>query len=168
MPEISTKREDVGAAGRCEEGGGMSTKAAKAIAALRNRDVSHYREARRAYHAADLAYEMAGKAIAIDGAKHYRSLEMDMVKALAPHRIEWKRYGQPSGAEFGGGDVNHSDWCASAHLSGEVWPEPKGGRYNMRLRAHIPFSLSPRDGDEFWRSVWLLKAAADAMAEGGL
>lgn len=146
----------------------MSQKAAKAIEALRSRDAGTYRKARAAYFAAEAAYQGAGKSIASVGAKHYRALEAEMRKALAPHRIEWKRYGQPSEVEFGGGDVNHSDWCTSAHLAGEVWPEPKGGRYNMRMRAHIPFSLSPRDADEFWRAVWLLKAAADTMTEGGL
>ena len=146
----------------------MSQKAAKAIEALRGRNPATYREARSAYFAADTAYQVAGQMIAREGAKHYRALEAEMNKALAPHRVEWKRYGAPSESEFGGSDVNHADWCASAHLAGEVWPEPKGGRYNMHMRAHIPFSLSPRDGDEFWRGVWLLKAAADAMAEGGL
>jgi len=145
----------------------VSTKAAKAIEALRSRDVTAYREARAAYFTADSSYQVAGQMIGADGKPHYRTLEAEMRKALAPHRVEWQRYGEPSESGFSG-DVNHAEWCTSAHLSGEVWPEPKGGRYNMQMRAHIPFSLSPRDGDEFWRGVWLLKAAADAMAEGGL
>lgn len=145
----------------------MSQKAAKAIESLRGRDVAAYREARSAYFAADSAYQVAGQLIAAEGKAHYRTLEAALRNALAPHRVEWTRYGEPSEAGFSG-DVNHADWCAGAHLAGEVWPEPKGGRYNMHMRAHIPFSLSPRDGDEFWRGVWLLKAAADAMAEGGL
>jgi hypothetical protein len=36
------------------------------------------------------------------------------------------------------------------------------------MRAHIPFSLTPRDGAEFQRMVSALKAAADAMTEAGL
>ena len=60
------------------------------------------------------------------------------------------------------------DCNTSAHIAGEVWPYPNGGRYNMHMRVHIPFGLSPRDPDEFWRGVWVLKAMSDAATEGGL
>jgi hypothetical protein len=64
--------------------------------------------------------------------------------------------------------VNHDAWTIRAHLDGEIWPAPKGGKYNMPMRAHISFRLSPRDGAEFQRMVAALKAAADAMTEAGL
>jgi hypothetical protein len=86
-----------------------------------------------------------------------------MTRALKPHRIEWRNH-----SRFVGHDVNGDDWTTAAHIYGEVWPEPKGGRYNMQMRAHIPFSLTPRDGAEFRRMVKALKAAADAMTEAGL
>lgn len=143
----------------------MSQKAATAIAALRSRDTTEYRRTRAAKFDAEAAHTEAGHALGIDGEPHYRALRAEMWKAISPHRIEW-RYGQED--MNGGRDVNGSDWTTGAHLSGEIWPEPEGGRYNMHMRSHIVFSLSPRDGDEFWRGVWLLKAAADAMAEGGL
>ena len=86
-----------------------------------------------------------------------------MKRALAPHRIEWKTYRQNAA-----NDVNHDAWTTSANLNGEIWPAPKGGKYNMPMRAHIPFSLTPSDGAEFQRMVAALKAAADAMTEAGL
>lgn len=146
----------------------MTKKIEAAIAALRGRDATAYREARQAYFAALHTYETASKMLAADGARHYSALEVAMRKALAPHTIEWKRYGSASASEHGGGDVNHAEWRAGAHLSGEVWPQPNGGKYHMHMRAHIPFSMSPRDAEEFLRGVALLKAAADAMEEGGL
>ncbi len=146
----------------------MSRHAHDAIAALIGRDPAQYRAARQAYHAADLAYAEASKAIAAEGKAHYRMLERALSAALAPHDVEWRRYGAPSNAAHGGSDVNHADWCCMAHLAGEVSPKPAGGRYNMQARVAIPFSMTPRDGDEFWRAVWMLKAMADAATEGGL
>lgn len=143
-------------------------KTAHAIEALRGRDPAAYRKARADYFAAELGYQEASKAIGALGKTHYRTLERAMADALKPHSIEWTRYGQPSEQADGGGDVNHADWCTSAHIAGEVWPSPNGGRYNMHMRVHIPFSLSPRDPDEFWRGVWLLKAMSDAASDGGL
>ena len=134
-----------------------------AIAALRSRDASGYREARAAHHRASQAYDAAAVAIGNEGEAAYTTLEQHMARALKPHRIEWRNH-----CRYTGHDVNGDDWTTSAHLYGEVWPEPKGGKYNMQMRAHIPFSITPRDGDEFRRGVALLKAAADAMAEGGL
>lgn len=104
----------------------------------------------------------------LPGWPHYRALEDAMRRALAPHRIDWTRYGRPSEDKTGGSDVNGIDWTTSVHLSGEVWPALKGKRYNMHMRVHIPFSFGPRDADEFFRGVALLKAAADAVTEGGL
>jgi hypothetical protein len=138
-----------------------------AIEALRGRDASAYRRARAAYHAADIACADAGKSLAVQGAAHYRTLERHMAKILHPHRVKWHHIA-PSERPNGGGDVNGSDWTTAPHMSGEVWPAPKGGKYNMQMRAHIPFSISPRDGAEFIRGVALLRAAADAMAEAGL
>ncbi|HEV7457302.1 MAG TPA: hypothetical protein VGN96_11035 [Roseococcus sp.] len=146
----------------------MTRMAHDAIAALQARDPTAYREARRAYHAADLAYSEAGKAVAAEGKAHYRKLERLLAEALAPHDVEWNRYGLPSETPNGSSDVNHADWVAMAHLAGEVSPKPQGGRYNMKARVTIPFSMTPRDGDEFWRAVWMLKAMADAATEGGL
>jgi hypothetical protein len=146
----------------------MSKTINNAITALRGRDPTAYREARRAYHAADLAYTQASKAIAAAGVAPYRTLERALADALAPHTVEWRRHGLPSETTHGGSDVNHADWCTMAHLSGEVSPRPKGGRYNMHARVTIPFGMSPRDGDEFLRCVAMLKAAADALTEGGL
>lgn len=137
-----------------------------AITALRSRDASEYRDARGAYFAADLAYTLAGKELAAQSRMPYRALETALKRALAPHSVEWKRYGAPS--DKGDADVNCIDYTTGAHLSGEVWPQPKGGKYNMHARAHIPFSISPRDANEFRRFVAMIRAAADAMTEGGL
>lgn len=146
----------------------MSDPIEQAIADLRGRDAAAYREARAAYHSASAAYDEAALAIGAAGKSSYQKLERYLAKALAPHRVEWQRYHAPSTQPGGGGDVNHADWTTTAHLAGEVWPQPKGGRYNMPMRADIPFSMSPRDGAEFRRMVAALKAAADAMTEGGL
>lgn len=134
-----------------------------AIAALRGRDATSYRKARAAHHRASQAYDAAAVAIGKDGEPQYALLELHMKRALKPHRIEWRNH-----ARYVGCDVNGSDWTTSAHIYGEIWPEPKGGKFNMQMRAQIPFSMTPRDGDEFRRGVALLKAAADAMADGGL
>ena len=48
----------------------MSTKAAKAIEALRSRDVTAYREARAAYFTADSSYQVAGQMIGAEGKPH--------------------------------------------------------------------------------------------------
>ena len=139
-----------------------------AMGALFSRDTTAYREARRAYHQADLDYRKAGMDIATQGAASYRVLEGLLAKALSPHTIEWKRYGQPSEMTNGGGDVNHDKWVTMVHLAGEVSPHPEGGRYNMHARMHIPFSITPRTGAEFWKGVQMLKAMADAATKGGL
>jgi hypothetical protein len=141
----------------------MSKKIEGAIAHLRGRDASAYRKARAAHHRASAAYDEAARMLGVDGMGPYQTLEQHMVRALKPHRIEWPNHGREVGH-----DVNGDDWTTSAHLYGEVWPEPKGGKYNMQARAHIPFSFTPRDGAEFLRCVAMLKAAADALTEGGL
>ncbi len=142
---------------------------AQAIADLRARDATAYRKARAAFHAADAEYLAQSKMIAALGERQYRALERHLVRALKPHTVEWRRYGEPSEQENGSGDVNHAEWCTMAHLAGEVWPATKNGKgYSMQMRAHIPFSMTPRDGCEFLRMVALLKAAADAMKDAGL
>lgn len=141
----------------------MTKKIEAAIAALQARDPTAYREARAAYHKASDEYNAQCQMIGALGSRHYEALERHAARALKPHRIAWQH-----SAEVGSGDVNHGSWTTSAHLRGEVSPAPKGGKYHMHMRAVIPFTLSPRDADEFLRGVALLKAAADAMAEGGL
>jgi hypothetical protein len=139
-------------------------KIAGAIADLKARDGHAYRKARAAFHAAESAYEIEGKALAELGRKPYRALESYMVRAMKPHRIEW-RYRAPSAAENGAGDVDGRDYSVGVYLSGEIWTT---GPWKSRMSAHIPFSLSARDGDEFRRQVAILKAGMDAMAEAGL
>lgn len=134
-----------------------------AIAKLRARDGTAYRDARAAHHRASQAYDAAAVAVGEEGRLHYGALQRYVVAALAPHRIEWQNYNRETGH-----DVNGDDWTCSAHLYGEVWPEPIGGKYNMQMRAHFPFIMTPRDGDEFRRMVAALKGAADAMRDGGL
>lgn len=141
----------------------MSKAIDEAVSALRARDASDYRKARAAYHAAGAEYDAQARMIGALGKREYQRLEGYLKRALAPHRIEWRTHGRDTGH-----DVNGDDWTTSAHIYGEVWPEPQGGRYNMQMRAHIPFSLTPRDGAEFRQMVKVLKAAADAMAEAGL
>ena len=141
----------------------MSKKIEDAIAALRGRDAGAYRAARAAHHAASAEYDAQAQMIGALGTRHYATLEQHMARALKPHRIEWRNHGRHVGH-----DVNGADWTTSAHLYGEVWPEPKGGKFHMQARAHIPFSMTPRDGAEFLRAVSLLKAMADAATEGGL
>jgi len=139
-----------------------------AIAVLRGRDPTAYRAARAASYAANAEYDAQSMMIAALGSISYTTLERALVRALRPHTVEWHRYGKPSQSKVGLGDVNHADWVTGAHLAGEIWPSPKGGKFNMHMRVHLPFSLSPRDGDEFRRGVVLLKAAADAIREGGI
>ena len=146
----------------------MTDKIAEAIATLRGRDASAYRAARNASLAASAEYDVQSRAIAALGSRSYSTLERALIRAMKPHAVEWRRFGVPSESPHGGAGVSGLDWTTSAHLAGEVWPQPKGGKYNMHMRAHIPFGMSPRDADEFRRGVALLKAAADAMAEGGL
>lgn len=146
----------------------MSDKISEAITALREREPTDYRKARAAHHAAIAEYNAQSKMIARLGERPYRTLERAMARALKPHRVEWKRYGQPSENRHGAADVNHADWVTDVHLAGEVWPDPKGGKYTMRMRVHLPFSITPRDAEEFRRGVALLKAAADAVRDGGI
>ena len=134
-----------------------------AIAALKARDASGYRKARAEYHAAGSEYDAQAVMLGALGERHYATLENHMKRALKPHRIEWRNHSRNTGH-----DVNGDDWTVSAHLYGEVWPEPKGGRFNMQMRVQIPFSMTPRTGAEFLRGVALLKAAADAIREAGL
>lgn len=140
-----------------------ASKVSAAITTLRSRDGTAYRDARAASHRAGIAYDAAALAVGEAGRDAYTTLERYMVKALAPHRVEWRNHGRATGH-----DINGDDWTCSAHLYGDVWPEPIGGKYNMQMRAQIPFSLSPRDGAEFKRMVAALKAAADAMRKGGI
>jgi hypothetical protein len=143
----------------------MTDKIDNAIANLRARDGQAYRKARAAHHRASTAYDEAAVAIGKAGEAAYTALEHYMTRALKPHRIEWRNH-----SRFVGHDVNGDDWTCSAHLYGEVWPQPggDGGKYRMHMRAHIPFSLTPRDGAEFRRMVKAIKAGADAMQEAGL
>lgn len=141
-----------------------SKKINEAIAALKARDPQEYRSARAAYHKADIAYKAAAKEIGLQGVKHYATLKRYVMKALEPHRVEWRQTG-----DMYGQDVNHDKWTTSLHLWGEVWPKAGGKNgYRMHMRAHIPFSMGPRDGKEFLEMVALLKAAADAMTDNGL
>jgi hypothetical protein len=135
----------------------------KAIETLKTRDVSEYRKAKAAERATRAEYEAQCKMLGALGERPYKKLESHMKRALAPHRIEWKTYRQNAA-----NDVNHDAWTTSANLDGEIWPAPKGGKYNMPMRAHISFNLAPHDGAEFQRMVAALKAAADAMTEAGL
>jgi hypothetical protein len=135
----------------------------EAIETLKTRDTSGYRRAKAAERAARAEYEAQCKMLGALGERPYQKLEGYMKRALAPHRIEWRTYNRASG-----GEVNHDAWTTFAHLEGQICPYPKGGKYNMPMRAHIPFSLTPRDGAEFQRMVAALKAAADAMTEAGL
>lgn len=136
-----------------------------AINALRSRDGAEYRDARAAFFRAEWAYEAAGKKVATAGAKHYQTLERHIARALKPHRVEWRH---PASMRLTGHDINGLDWTASAHLSGEVYPAPKAGKYSMQMRVTLPFSITPRDAAEFRNAVALLRAAANAIADGGL
>lgn len=137
----------------------------EAIAELRSRPTDDVQAARRADLAAreelDTQYRMLGAL----GERQYAKLEGYVRRALAPHRVEWTHRDSMS---IGAHDVNYADWTTSAHLYGHVWPQPKGKNYAMQARVHIPFSLTPRDGDEFRRMVAMLKAMADAARDGGL
>ena len=136
-----------------------------AIAALKARDVREYRKARWEFYRFQAVYKKASEALGKQGAPAYKTLERYMVKALQPHRIEWRQNGRSVG-----GDVNHDNWTISLTLWGDIFPMPKGecGKYRMPIRASVPFSMSPRTGDEFRQMVALLKASADAISEGGL
>lgn len=141
----------------------MPDAADTAIAALRGRDATAYRAARAAKFAAESAYEQASRAIGDAGRADYRTLTDVVRRALAPHRIEWRNEYPP---RWGASDVDGLDWTCSVHLGGTIWPQAPGRLFAVQMRAHLDFSVTPRDGAELRAMLAALKAAADALARG--
>jgi hypothetical protein len=123
---------------------------------IRGLDLTAYRASRKLSFDLQKANRESRDELRAASRKAVGALRRRANKLVAPHRINWR--------DNDGVSINHTDWRADLHLSGELWPH-NPGVYTRSARAHINFSLTGKDMEEFDEVFCALKVAADALAE---
>ena len=126
------------------------------IQTIREIDLTAYRAARKLAWEHQKANREAREELRAASRKAVAALRRRASKIVAPHFVEWH--------DNDGVSIDHTGWQANPHLSGDICPRNLGP-YTRWARAHIKFSITGKDMEEFDEVFCALKVAADALAE---